>query len=90
VIGAFGAVSPYILSPLPKKTVQNCFREIFVELISTNVDNFWHKDGEEDKIMYKLHSFSTLPDSCQRTTVLTQMFQSVTRCIRWSKIDSYW
>jgi len=35
----------------------------------TNCDNFWHKDGKRLKL-YEVHSFSTSPNSRQRTAML--------------------
>jgi len=55
-----------ISTPCLKKTVQTYF---LLELcqISTDCENFWHKDSKEVKLLY---SFSTSPNLYQRTTVL--------------------
>ena len=43
--------------------------------ISTNCENFWRKDGKEDKHkLCEAHSFSTSPNLCQHTVVLKTHF----------------
>jgi len=41
-------------TPCPQKTVQNFFLSE-LRHISTNCDNFWHKNGKEDKLVTCTH-----------------------------------
>jgi len=62
----------YLCMTLSKYTVsQKKLSKLFLsELcqISTNCENFWHRDSREDKLC-EVYSFSTSPNFCQRPTV---------------------
>ena len=58
------------ITPCLKKTVQNCFFLSELRQISTNLDNFWQKDGKEGLKLCEVHSFATSSNSRYHTTVL--------------------
>jgi len=56
---------------------KNCADMFLLQLrpISTNLDNFWQKDGKEDKL-YQMDSFSISPNLHHHTTVLNADVQN--------------
>ena len=60
-------ISSHISTPCLKKQSNILFLSERRQ-ISTNFDNFWHKDGQKTIELCKVHSLSTSPNLCQRTT----------------------
>ena len=58
------------LRRVPEKNQAELFSSELRRQISTNFDNFWHKDGQDDKIRWCSLIFHLTYNLCQRITVL--------------------